>query len=96
MEKADDSATAHALWVATNNTVGFNHMVASAPDAALYAAFKPYLGPGVAVAMETMFNYTAFFTDNDPREANAIYTPNGSSTGTHIGISCTLFIYIHA
>ena len=65
-----DNQEAIALWEATNNTVGFNHMVASAPDAASYLASKS-VGPGVAVAMETMYDYTAYFTDNDSRSDGA-------------------------
>ena len=53
------------LWSSTNNTVGFNHMVASAPDAAAYTA-KQSSGP-VALAMETMYMYTAYFADDDQR-----------------------------
>lgn len=50
------------LWEATNNTVGFNHMVASGPDAENYTE-----GQTVALAMETMYGYTAYFPDNDQR-----------------------------
>ena len=53
-----------SLWEATNNTVGFNHMVASGPDAAEY---NPINHSTVALAMETMYGYTAYFPDNDPR-----------------------------
>ena len=60
-----------ALWEATNNTVGFNHMMASANDAASYA--KGNKDAVVAYAMETMFNYTAFFMDNDERLAMDVY-----------------------
>jgi len=35
-------------------------MIASAADAGV--------GTHAAVALETMFNYTAYFLDNDPRE----------------------------
>lgn len=64
MEFANDISTARQLWSATNNTVGFNHMVASAPDARLYQRKKPRT---VALAMETMYQYTAYFGDNDTR-----------------------------
>ena len=52
------------LWEETNNTVGFNHMVASGPDAAAYAQGQAgpvalaMAGP-VALAMETMYEYIA-------------------------------------
>ena len=64
MEYARDLTTARKLWEETNNTVGFNHMVASAPDSAL---FKQGLTKNVAMAMETMYQYTAYFYDNDTR-----------------------------
>jgi len=58
MEHASSLKEARALWEATNNTVGFNHMVASAAD-------------GGAIVMETNARTTAFFEDNDAREAGA-------------------------
>lgn len=42
------------MWEATNNTVGFNHMFASAVDSK-------------AMALETMKDYTAYFSDMDDR-----------------------------
>lgn len=54
LEFAHGLSEAQQLWEATHNTVGFNHMVASATDHS-------------AIAMETMYNYTAYFSDNDPR-----------------------------
>ena len=54
------------LWAATNNTVGFNHMIASGPDALAYA--KGSKAQSVALTLETMYQYTAYFADNDPRE----------------------------
>ena len=45
---------AKSIWESTNNTVGFNHMFASAKD-------------GKALAMETMKGYTAYFFDMDER-----------------------------
>ena len=49
----------------TNNTVGFNHMIGSGNDAAAYANNKR--SQYAALAMETMYQYTAFFHDNDAR-----------------------------
>ncbi len=60
-------STYRSLWEATNNTVGFNHMIASANDAVSYS--KGNKEAVVAYAMETMYNYTAFFMDNDERLA---------------------------
>ena len=40
-------------------------MVASGPDAAAYALGKT--DGTVALALETMFMYTAYFADDDPR-----------------------------
>jgi len=64
MEYARDLSTARKLWAETNNTVGFNHMIASAPDSALYRQGQTKT---VAMAMETMYQYTAYFYDNDTR-----------------------------
>ena len=64
MEFAKDLKSARQLWDSTNNTVGFNHMIASAPDAVLYRQSKTST---VALALETMYRYTAYFADNDSR-----------------------------
>mmetsp|Transcript_19427 Transcript_19427/g.27920 ORF Transcript_19427/g.27920 Transcript_19427/m.27920 type:complete len:498 (+) Transcript_19427:40-1533(+) len=56
------------IWGATNNTVGFNHMVGSATD-------------GKAVCMETMKDYTAYFEDMDPREDGAVDPSTGEVYG---------------
>ena len=59
----------------------FNHMVASGNDAASGT------GPA-AVAMETMYQYTAYFNDNDPREAAAtvvVQNPDHTNSTVHIG-----------
>ena len=69
MEFAKDLASARQLWESTNNTVGFNHMIASAPDAALYRKDNH---SKVALALETMYQYTAFFSDNDPRSVHQL------------------------
>ncbi|XP_065842108.1 uncharacterized protein [Oscarella lobularis] len=86
MEKASNLEEARSLWENTNNTVGFNHMVGSGNDAVAYAMNKSKY---CAVAMETMFNYTAFFPDNDPREANALYTNSETNSSDHIGFPVT-------
>lgn len=65
MENATDIASAKRLWEATKNTVGFNHMVASGKDATDYVKNGGH--SIVALAMETMYGYTAYFHDNDPR-----------------------------
>jgi len=64
MENALNIADAKKIWKDTNNTVGFNHMVTSSSDVASGHA---------AMAFETMFDYTAYFLDDDPREAHATY-----------------------
>lgn len=64
MERAATLAEAKAVWLGTNNTVGFNHMVASAAEAR-------------ALLMETNSRTTAFFEDNDPREAAAAFPQPG-------------------
>lgn len=67
MEYASNLTAAKQLWESTNNTVGFNHMIASASDRS-------------GLVEETMFGYTAYFQDNDPREKAATYKySNGTS-----------------
>ena len=41
-------------------------MIASGPDAAAYS--QGATSQSVALALETMYQYTAYFADNDPRE----------------------------
>merc|ERR1712232_199915 len=65
MENAKNINEAWGLWESTNNTVGFNHMVASSTDASS--------SNHGALAIETMADYSAYFLDNDPREAGAMY-----------------------
>ena len=63
METAADLTGALAAWEATNNTVGFNHMVGSATDKA-------------AAVIETHAGFSAIFHDNDAAEnASAIVDP---------------------
>lgn len=69
MESAANLAEAKAVWETTNNTVGFNHMVASAADAK-------------ALVIETNAATSAYFEDNDPREADAAFPqPSGVVRG---------------
>lgn len=82
MEYAGNLMQAKSLWSSTNNTVGFNHMVASAPDAAAYTA-NHSSGP-VALALETMYMYTAYFADDDEREAAATMVSKAGQT-VHFG-----------
>ncbi|XP_064389366.1 uncharacterized protein LOC135337365 [Halichondria panicea] len=83
MEYATDMTSARKLWESTNNTVGFNHMISSGKDA------TDYINNGghsiVALVMETMYGYTAYFHDNDPRESDALYTPQDGALPVHIG-----------
>jgi hypothetical protein len=60
MAQARNLTAAKSMWAASNNTVGFNHAVASAVDRNMYV-------------METEARYTAYFEANDPREAAAMY-----------------------
>ena len=57
-------------------------MIASGPDATAYA--RGSSTDEVALALETMFQYTAYFADDDPREADAMFTES-SGTAVHIG-----------
>ena len=54
------------MFETTNNTVGFNFMTTSAADAIAYNNGE-LVAPGVALAMETMAGYTAYFASEDPR-----------------------------
>lgn len=65
MEFASDIQSARQLWESTNNTIGFNHMISSGKDASAFAHNGGH--SVVALVMETMYGYTAYFHDNDPR-----------------------------
>jgi len=81
MENAASIDETWTLWENTNNTVGFNHMVASANDAAN--------SPHGALALETMAGYTAYFLDNDPREASATVFDEQKNKNVRIGFPTT-------
>lgn len=67
MEESATLAEAKAAWLRTNNTVGFNHMVASAADQSAWV-------------VETNSLTSAFFAANDPREATAAFPgPSGKT-----------------
>jgi len=72
MENAKNLVEAKKIWEATNNTVGFNHMIGSATDAR-------------SLVEETMFNYTAYFFDDDIREQRATYTDPQTGKVEQIG-----------
>lgn len=55
---------AKQLWEQTNNTLGMNHMIASASD---------LVTDHPALVMETMRNYTAWYVDDDERERGTIF-----------------------
>lgn len=76
MENAKNLAQALAIWQATNNTMGMNHMIASASDV---ASDKP------AAAMETMKGYTAYFYGDDVRETELKYTDPKTNVTTVLG-----------
>jgi hypothetical protein len=65
MMRAKTLSEAKEIWEQTNNTLGMNHMVASASDLAT--------GEPIFV-VETMRNYTAWFVDYDKRENHTIFT----------------------
>jgi hypothetical protein len=64
LERANSLSEAKTLWLATNNTVGVNHMVASASDAS-------------AIVIETNAASSAFFSADDPRERAAAFPGPG-------------------
>jgi hypothetical protein len=71
MEHATSLHDGVVMWAQSNNTCGFNHQLCSANDK-------------MCVLMETMAGYTAYFTDNDEREANAMYN-NTQGQIVHLG-----------
>jgi hypothetical protein len=54
--RAHNLGEVRTIWETTKNTLGINHMVASAAD---------LVTDHPALVMETMRNYTAYFLDND-------------------------------
>jgi hypothetical protein len=66
MATAHNLAEARSFWKATNNTMGLNHGIGSAVD------------PGF-LALETRAGYSAYFSANDAREAEA--EVNGTKYG---------------
>ena len=66
LETVGNLQEAQQYWSSTNNTCGFNFLVASAADLAAGSQHP-------AMVLETEAGYTAQFLDNDPREAQATY-----------------------
>lgn len=60
MESATSISQAKSMWQSSTNTVGFNHQICSTGDAR-------------CLLLETMQGYTAYFFDDDAREANSTY-----------------------
>ena len=81
MEYATDITSARKLWESTNNTVGYNHMISSGNDATAYVNNGGH--STVALVMETMYQYTAYFHDNDPRYDFVTHTHTLTHTHTH-------------
>jgi hypothetical protein len=71
MENSHSLSDALTLWKETNNTIGFNFQICSAYE-------------HKCVLIETMAGYSAYFYDNDPREANAMYN-NSDGQYVHLG-----------
>ena len=65
MENAQDLRQAMQLWLKTNNTIGYNHMIASAADAGV--------GTRAASVFETAAFYNGQFYDNSTVEATALH-----------------------
>jgi len=80
MENAKNLVEAKNLWDATNNTVGFNHMIGSAIDSK-------------SLVEETMYEYTAYFFDNDEREASAVYIDPESGEKSQLGFPLREALY---
>ena len=78
LERATDLAEARALWEATNNTDSMNFMIASAVDGAALAIEA--IGGEFSV-QPPHAAFSAFFTDNDPVEANATCIAGDDAAG---------------
>ena len=78
MENVVRVADAVELWKTTNNTLGLNHMIASAVDIS-------EKNPHPAVAVETMAGYTAYFYENDTRETALTYKDPDTGVITVLG-----------
>ena len=72
MENANDLDQAIELWKRTNNTIGYNHMIAWQPPPGVYY-------PHQATVIETSATYNGFFHDMDPRENGCVV--NGQVIG---------------
>lgn len=72
MEHATSLNDVRALWLEKDNMMGINHGFGSAKDAAA--------GQPAFLMTENKATYTAFFQDNDPREA-ALVGPDGTRYG---------------
>jgi hypothetical protein len=66
MMHANNLAQAKEIWKSTSNTFGMNHMIASAADVAT--------GECPVFVVETMRDYTAWFSDKDSREDGVNFT----------------------
>ena len=83
MEEGSDLESGLAAFNSGPNTVGFNHQITSAKDAAMYDAERNPRARG-AVLLETDKVHTATFFDNDEREStnggnpfvNAVFRTN--------------------
>lgn len=69
LERAADLASAKAIWEATNNTDSMNFLIAAGPERN-------------ALAIEAMRNFSAFFSADDAREAQAQCTLGTAAGGT--------------
>ena len=78
MENAHNLAEARSIWSHTNNTAAFNFLIGSSSDAG-----TP--GSPAAMALETMKDFTGYFYDNSPIEANATWQWPNVSTPEKIG-----------
>ena len=77
MENAHSLSEARSIWQHTKNTAAFNFLIGSSSDAST--------GNAAAMALETMENFTAYFYDNSPVEANATWKWPNTSIPENIG-----------
>jgi len=74
LERASTLEEARAIWDATNNTDSMNYLLASGREKS-------------AIAIETVADFSAYYTANDPIEAAATCLENASQPG-HTGGTC--------
>jgi hypothetical protein len=87
LDQASGIQAASSVMKSTNSTVGFNHMVASAPDVTNPDVASP------AHVWETMAGYEAEFGSSDPREDGATWVNPKTNATEQIGFTLKDALY---